>query len=956
MTAGAVPASAASPGAVVARGAAWIGGGHVVRQVGWFGSLLVVAALVPPQEFGRVAAAMVFVQAAWTVVNSGTRGSIVVGSALTAEQFARAVRSNVVTGTAIAGGAVLLAGSLLPAIIPGADPLVLQVLAVTIVLNGLSIAPLALLQREMRFREHASANAAAAIAASVACVAAAVGGAGVWALVARQLLFQLVLAWLAWRAAAPLARSLPRRAGSARRDPTAKWFFATTLIAFATFNLDNAIVGHFTSVRELGLYSLAFAIAFAPVTQFAWQVGTVLQPAAARTARDRLGPRARTAVRVTALLLLPCAAPAIVLAPVVLTGLLGPRWAPMVLPFQLLVAAGIVQALLVVLRQFLVASGSVRFCAAADGAGLAVTIVALVLLVQAHGIAGAAIAHAGVAAAVLLVYGVWGMRRLGSAAAELWASVRGIALPVGLQGVVSAAWALSLQDAGLAPGVVVVLATVAGFAAFAVTAWVSGLHPAREVGVLLGHPAPRAPRRAPQAAMALAAAGLAVGALVAGAAAVLEPRPAIGLAAAALALLLAFRRPVATLLLLLAVMAIVPPTIQASLGSGGDVASAGVLPSDLLLVAVIARAAVVLPGQRLPRKARWAVGLMAAFLGVVALQVVHAIHLGRPISGVGGEFRVLLAFGTLLAAIPLLLDPGARRRLVAGLPVLGLVIGTWGVAQFALGLHFDRPDLGTTVATFATAGRVVGQLAFLVAAVLSLAALTGAPPRAASARLLLLATFVLNTLAIVLTFERTMMLVALVGFGLLFALGTGRQRVRILTWAVPPVVVGIAVVGITVPGFLPAYAQRLSSLGALSMDPSVHYRIAESRVVGQEIAARPITGSGLGATILIGRPGTNVPVVPRRFAENGYQWLAWKLGLPGAALLWAILALAIVWPLSRREAPADAALVRACRAALAALAIATLTFPSFNDAEVAPIAGVLAALALCRPARLEVTT
>jgi O-antigen/teichoic acid export membrane protein len=110
MTTGAVTASPASPGAVVARGAAWIGGGHVVRQVGWFGSLLLVATLVPPQEFGRVAAAMFVVQAAWVVVNSGTRGSIVVGRALTAEQLTRAVRLNVATGTAIAGGAVLFAG------------------------------------------------------------------------------------------------------------------------------------------------------------------------------------------------------------------------------------------------------------------------------------------------------------------------------------------------------------------------------------------------------------------------------------------------------------------------------------------------------------------------------------------------------------------------------------------------------------------------------------------------------------------------------------------------------------------------------------------------------------------------------------------------------------------------------------------------------------------------------
>ena len=492
------------------------------------------------------------------------------------------------------------------------------------------------------------------------------------------------------------------------------------MIGFIALNADYVIVGHLTNVRELGIYSLAFAFAFAPMTQFAWQVGTVLQPAAARTrGAELLAARACKAVRAAALLLLLAAAPAIVLAPVLLPTLLGARWEPAVAPFQLLVVAGIAQGLLAIVRELLAGSGSVRFCMLTDGVGLVATVVALVALVRAEGIIGAALAHLGVAALLLIVYGTLGARRLGSRARNLWAALRGVVLPVAAQAAVTAAWLPAMQRAGAAPAVAAAGAAAAGVAALLAAMRLGGTRPVAELAALIGRspartrppsPQPLARIGVPTRATGVVVAAAAV-ALTAGAVAVREPRMAAGAAAAALALLLAFRAPVSHVLLLIAVTALVPLEVQARFGSGGDVHAAGVLPSDLLLMAALVRAVVVLPRSPLPPRARWAVALMALFIAAGVLQVQHALALGRPLSGVGGEFRVLLAFGVLLVALPLLAEPAARRRLLAGLPVVGLALGAWGIAQFAFGLRFDPPDAGQSVSTFLTSGRVVGSSA-----------------------------------------------------------------------------------------------------------------------------------------------------------------------------------------------------------------------------------------------------
>jgi O-antigen/teichoic acid export membrane protein len=1004
------PPDGTSLGAV-ARGVSWVGAGHAVSQLAWFGSLFIVAALVDPHAFGSVAAAMVVVQAAWLVVNSGTRGAIVISERLTRAQVRRALVLNVATGAAIAAAAIALAHPLLTTVFPGADPLVLQVLAVTIALNGLSIVPLSLLRRNLAFRRHALVNAGAAIISSGVAAGAALAGAGVWALVARQVVFQLLMAVFAWMAVRRYLPVLAADRGHARRDPVAKWFFGLTTISFLTLNVDNIVVGHFTSVAELGLYSLAFTIAFSPVTQFAWQVTKVIQPTAARSRRGAvLAERSETAVRLTALLLLPFVPVAVVLAPVLLPALLSPRWASIVTPFQVLIAVGVVHAVLAIVREILAATGRVRFCVVADATCLLATVGTLLVLVPRAGIVGAALAHVAVAGALLASYAVAGARRLGSSGRRMWRAVRGVVGPVLGQAAVTMLWLRTLEQVGVAAGTAAVTAGLVGAIALVVLLWAAPSEPLRDgaavLAALLGRgrrtapaaqpepepeprpqpqpearpqpepearpqPEPEArpepqPEARPQPRLAplprrglrapsvpgvhvLAAVLVAVGAL-GGIAATLQPRFVLGGVAATLALVFAFRAPVAHLLLLVAVSALLPLQVQAQFGSGGEVSSAGVLPSDVLLVAALVRAAVVLPRSRLPRRAWIVAALMILFLAAVFAQLVHARALGRPLSGAGGEFRVLLAFGTLLAAMPLCADPASRRRLLAGLPIIGLALGVWGIAQFALHLRYDMPEVNVSVASFNTAGRVVGLLGFPVAAVLALAVLTGPAPLRSRTRALLVATCATNCAAAILSFERTIMLATLMGFALVFLRGTARQRVRIAT--VVPLAVGavLLALAVTQPAFLPAYRERVASLASLRTDPSVLYRLAESQLISAQIRAHPVEGSGLAATILIGRPGTNVPVVPRSFAENGYEWLAWKIGIPAAALLWALLALAILAPGRRAEATTDAVFRRACQAIIAALAVATLTFQMFNQLEIAPMIGVLAAFAVAVPA------
>ena len=442
--------------------------------------------------------------------------------------------------------------------------------------------------------------------------------------------------------------------------------------------------------------------------------------------------------------------------------------------------------------------------------------------------------------------------------------------------------------------------------------------------------------------------------LVLGGLAATRPLIAAGLVAVALIAALAFLAPVAHLVTLIVSTAIVPLEIQNRFSIGGGLDSPGLLVSDALLATGLARAGLVLLQRPLDRRERLAGTLALAILGLAALQMLHGLAVGREASEAAAECRVIAQLaGVLLIAMPVLADPAARGRLIKSLVVAGLALGAWGIVQVLAGLRFADADDATAArgATHLTGGLIVGQYAFPVASVMALAGWTSAQVRSLAGRGLLLAVLSVNVIAMVINFERTFWVAAVIGFAFLAVKARPIQRMRIMV-ATPAALVLVFLGMLTLtPAVVDAARERLLSIGEYQDDPSVRYRIAESRKVLEQIREQPVAGSGFGATIHIGRPGTSVEPKPRRYAENGYLWLAWKMGIPAALIVLALLAVAIAWRTPFGEEPRMTALRNGAQAGLLALVVSSVTFPSFNQLAITPTMGLLLAIAAAPPRR-----
>jgi O-antigen/teichoic acid export membrane protein len=463
--------SAAPSRAGVARAVSWMAVGHIASQGLWLGSLILLATLVEPSAFGSLATGMVLVNLAGLLVDSGTRGSIISAGHLGRAEVRGAVALNLGVGLAATVAIAALAGPITSTFADGGDPEAIRVLSLGVVLYAAGITPLALLQKNMQFRSFASANIGAATVSSAVGIAAGLAGAGVWALVARQLASMALLSLIAWVMARRLVPA-PEPAGERRRVHLrqAGWlgFFMLALTDFVALNSDFLIVGHLDDAPGLGLYALAFTLAFAPVTQVSWQVGRVLFPAAAATADlATVARRTLVSLRLMGLILLPFVPPAIVLAPTALPGLLGEEWKPMVAPFQILLVVGCGHAMVVMLGEALSGTGNIGWRARVNAVWAVGMVGALIWLVSADGIRGAAWAHALLFVPFAAAYATFGARLIGLDGRRVLSAVAPLVAPIAVQCGVTFGLAAALRTAGIEEGWAAVGGAVAGVVAVA---------------------------------------------------------------------------------------------------------------------------------------------------------------------------------------------------------------------------------------------------------------------------------------------------------------------------------------------------------------------------------------------------------------------------------------------------------------------------------------------------------
>lgn len=325
----------------VRTGLLWtISGGSTVALLR-IGTLIVLARLLTPAEFGTMTAALVVVKLSGIFVYMGIGPAIVQLPELTERHKTTGMLASLAFSLIVQATVWVLAPLIASFFGSGDLVPILRAISFVFVLRGIATVSASVLHRDLRFKQLAKYEVVSYLLGSaVVTIALAAAGAGAWALALGYLAYVLINTTQCLVARPPDWRA---GAGLAELRELLRFGTGVTLARVAAYlagNADNIVVGRFLGLNALGFYGRAYGLTSSAETLTGGVVDKVFFPAIAKVQGDRSRLRkgyhdGQSAIALSAL---PISALLVVLAPEAVLVLLGDGWSQVIPLFQILAA------------------------------------------------------------------------------------------------------------------------------------------------------------------------------------------------------------------------------------------------------------------------------------------------------------------------------------------------------------------------------------------------------------------------------------------------------------------------------------------------------------------------------------------------------------------------------------------------------------------------------------------
>ncbi len=379
----------------------------------------VIAHILVPRDFGVYAVALT-VYGIVSAIGEFGLGSCLLRADLDVDHLAPTLATFAVTTNAVQAGAmVAFAQPVAAALGSAAAAGPIRVLAIAMLVAGISAVPSSQLVRDFRQDKIFLANLIGFVPATGLLIVLARSGDGAmafaWSMVAGSIVSATVMIASVGRHYAP---------GFSRSALSVLVKFGlpmggANVVNYVLLNADYALVGHLVGAVALGAYVLAFNVASWPSSLLGFMVNNVSMPAFSRVGQDaeRLKAAIARALRALSLVVMPMSALTMALArPLVLT-LYGAKWAGSADTLTILTVYGAISIICVLFANILAGLGRARFILVVQFVWLAGLVPAIALGVRRYGIAGAALGHIAVIVPIVLPLYLWGLRKMVSLAA-----------------------------------------------------------------------------------------------------------------------------------------------------------------------------------------------------------------------------------------------------------------------------------------------------------------------------------------------------------------------------------------------------------------------------------------------------------------------------------------------------------------------------------------------------------
>ena len=250
------------------------------------GSLMVLARLLSPKEFGLVGMVTAFTELLFWFRDFGLSSAAIQRATVTEEQISTLFWINITLGALLG----LVALGMAPAIAAFYhEPRlfwVTTVLAAGFFFNSAGVQHSALLQRQMRFTVLAVISVTSLIVGAAIGIGGATAGYGYWALVATSVTQPLIATIGFWMATGWVPGLPHRRIGVRTMLHFGGALTLNGLVAYVAYNAEKIMIGRFWGVDAIGIYGRAYQLISIPTENMNSAVGDVAFSALSRLQSD----------------------------------------------------------------------------------------------------------------------------------------------------------------------------------------------------------------------------------------------------------------------------------------------------------------------------------------------------------------------------------------------------------------------------------------------------------------------------------------------------------------------------------------------------------------------------------------------------------------------------------------------------------------------------------------------
>jgi PST family polysaccharide transporter len=318
------------------------------REAISFLTFIALSRLLVPEAFGLVALASVFTVFVQIFLDQGFSAAIVQRANLEREHLDTAFWISVLVGILLTAGAIA-ASDLIAAFFDEVRLApVLSWLSIGFVISSLSSTQIAILQRELAFKNLAARSIIATLVGGIVGVSMAFSGYGVWSLVGQNLTKGLTGVIVLWRAS-------DWRPGFRVSKKHYKELF-TFGVSIAGNNLlkvlvrrsDAFLIGYFLGPTLLGYYTIGYRLLLVMMRIVTGIMNSVAFPTFSRLQNnpERMRNAFYKVTQYTSLLAFPIFMGLAVLAPELVPALFGDKWSPSIPVMQVLALIGILQSVI----------------------------------------------------------------------------------------------------------------------------------------------------------------------------------------------------------------------------------------------------------------------------------------------------------------------------------------------------------------------------------------------------------------------------------------------------------------------------------------------------------------------------------------------------------------------------------------------------------------------------------